>query len=112
LAHFFEAVAAHHDLDELPHGPLFGAERSAYVSPLNASGLSDLHIETHDIFWRSDTVEPVLQAFLEWGNIAALPQDVQRTIEVTARENLEPYRDGAGYAFPHAVLLGTAVRSR
>jgi ubiquinone/menaquinone biosynthesis C-methylase UbiE len=107
---FFEAVAAHHDSDELPHGPLFGAERNAYVAPLHASGLSDLHFETHDIVWRSDTVEPVLQAFLEWGNITALPQDVQRKIEVTARENLEAYRDGGGYAFPHAVLLGTVVR--
>ena len=108
---FFEAVAAHHDSDELPHGPLFGADRSAYAAPLNASGLSDLHVETHDILWRSDSVDPVLQAFLEWGNIAALPQDVQQKIEVTARENLESYRDGASYAFPHAVLLGTAVRS-
>ncbi len=110
ISAFFEAVAAHHDSDELPHGPLFGAERSAYVAPLNASGLSDLHFETHDILWRSDTVDPVVQAFLEWGNIAALPQDVQQKIEVTARENLESYRDGTGYAFPHAILLGTAVR--
>lgn len=107
---FFEAVAEHHDSDELPHGPLFGAERSAYMAPLNASRLSDLHFETHDILWRSDTVDPVLQAFMEWGNIAALPQEVQQKIEVTARENLEPYRDGGGYAFPHTVLLGTAVR--
>jgi ubiquinone/menaquinone biosynthesis C-methylase UbiE len=107
---FFEAVAAHHDADELPHGPLFGADQSAYVAPLSASGLSDLHFETHDILWRSKTPDPVLQAFLEWGNIAALPQDVQQKIEATAREKLEAYRDGAGYAFPHAVLLGTAVR--
>lgn len=107
---FFEAVAAHHDADELPHGPLFGADRSAYLPPLNASGLSDPHFETHDILWRSETVDPVLQAFLEWGDIAALPKDVQRKIERTACENLEAYRDGAGYAFPHAVLLGTAVK--
>ncbi|MHC5022448.1 MAG: class I SAM-dependent methyltransferase [Planctomycetota bacterium] len=107
---FFEAVAAHHDSDELPHGPLFGAERSAYVAPLKASGLGEAHFETHDILWRSETIDPVLQAFLEWGNIAALPRDVQQKIEVTARENLESYRDGGGYAFPHAVLLGAAVR--
>jgi ubiquinone/menaquinone biosynthesis C-methylase UbiE len=108
---FFEAVAAHHDSDELPHGPLFGAERSAYVPLLEESGLGDLHFETHDIVWRSDTVDPVLQAFLEWGNIAALPQDVQQNIECTARENLESYRDGGRYAFPHTVLLGTAAKS-
>jgi SAM-dependent methyltransferase len=107
---FFEAVAQHHDSDDLPHGPLFGAERSAYVAPLNASGLNDLRFENHDILWRSDTVDPVLQAFLEWGHIAALPKDVQQKIELTARENLEAYRDGGGYAFPHAVLLGTASK--
>jgi len=109
---FFEAVEAHHDSDELPHGPLFGAQRSAYLEPLIASGLSDLHFETHDILWRSTNIDPVLQAFLEWGNIAALPRDVQKKIEVTAREKLEAYSHRDGYAFPHAVLLGTAVKPR
>jgi SAM-dependent methyltransferase len=107
---FFEAVAAHHDLEDLPHGPLFGAEQIAYESLLAASGLSDLHFESHDILWRSDAVDPVLQAFLEWGNIAALPKDVQQKIEVTACEKLESHRDGGGYGFPHAVLLGTASK--
>lgn len=112
ISTFFEAVAAHHDSDELPHGPLFGADRSAYEAPMKESGLSDLRFESHDILWRTDTVEPVLQAFLQWGNIAALPQDVQQKIEITARENLEAFRDGCGYAFPHVVLLGTAVKLR
>ena len=109
---FFEAVEAHHDSDKLPHGPLFGAQRSAFVAPLIASGLSDSHFETHDIMWRSSNIDPVLQAFLEWGNIAALPGEVQQKIEVTAREKLEAYSDGDGYAFPHAVLVGTAVKPR
>jgi SAM-dependent methyltransferase len=108
---FFEAVTAHHDLEELPHGPLFGAERSAYVPPLSASGLIDVEFATHDIVWRCSTVEPVLQAFLEWGDIGALPPDVQAKIEATARDNLERYRDDGSYAFPHAVLLGTASKA-
>jgi ubiquinone/menaquinone biosynthesis C-methylase UbiE len=108
---FFEAVAAHHDADELPSGPLFGADRDAYLPPLKASGLSEVRFETHDILWRSKTVDPVLQAFLEWGNIAALPGDVQKKIRATAIENLSKYRDGDGYAFPHAILLGTAIKS-
>jgi len=107
---FFEAVAAHHEMDELPHGPLFGVDQSAYLPPLNASGLVDLRFETHNILWRSDSVDPVLQAFMEWGNIAALPQDVQRKIEDSSRKNLGSFRDGSGFAFPHAVLLGAAMK--
>jgi ubiquinone/menaquinone biosynthesis C-methylase UbiE len=107
---FFEAVAAHHDLEDLPHGPLFGADRTAYVDPLSASGLANVAFETHEVVWRSEGVEPVLRAFMEWGNIAALESEVQARIEATARENLGLHRDGAGYAFPHAVLLGTAVK--
>ncbi len=42
----------------------------------------------------------------------AFSSDPQQKIETTARENLETYWDGEGYAFPHAVLLGTAVRPR
>ena len=107
---FFDAVAKHHDMDDLPHGPLFGAERSAYIPPLNTSGLTDTHFATHDIVWQSDTLDPVVQAFLEWGNIARLSEDIQKKIEATARENLRSYRHEAGYAFPHTVLLGIAKK--
>jgi ubiquinone/menaquinone biosynthesis C-methylase UbiE len=105
---FFEAVGQHHDLGELPHGPLFGADRAAYEGPLDASGLATLRFETHEIRWRSQTVEPILRAFMAWGNIAALAKDVYTSIEATARAKLEIYRDGTGYAFPHVVLLGVA----
>jgi len=47
---------------------------------------------------------------MEWGNIAALPRDVQEKIDATAREKLGAYCDGASCAFPHAVLLGTAAK--
>ncbi|MHC5004416.1 MAG: class I SAM-dependent methyltransferase [Planctomycetota bacterium] len=107
---FFEAVAAHHDLEALPHGPLFGVDRTAYEPPLEASGLHDVRFETREIRWESDSVEPVVQAFMEWGNIDALPEDVRRSIAATARENLEAYREGSTYSFPHVVLLGVASK--
>ena len=99
---------AHH-LDRLEGWDSLGQKRPDAGLEL---GVVDLQIPAVGILfrWRSDAADPVLQAFLEWGNIAALPQDVQEKIEVTARENLESYRDGGGYAFPHAVLLGTAVK--
>ena len=107
---FFGAVASHHDIAELPHGPLFGADESAYESPLTAIGFTDLQFKNHTILWKSDTIDPVLQAFLEWGNISALPQDIQQKIEATARENLESYKTAEGYTFPHEILLGSAKK--
>ena len=105
---FFDAVAAHHDMDDLPHGPLFGAESSAYLAPLRAAGLTDVGFETRAIVWRSADVDTVLRAFLEWGNTEVLPEGVRRRIADTARENLEQFKDRDGYAFPHAVLVGRA----
>ena len=42
--------------------------------------------------------------------MAALPQEVQDNIRATTRENLAPYRQEEGYAFPHEVLLGSATK--
>jgi hypothetical protein len=43
--------------------------------------------------------------------MAALPQEMRDKIEVTTRENLEPYEKDGGYSFPHEVLLGSATKS-
>jgi len=107
---FFGAVQAHYTLDELPHGPLFGVtERSVYEPMLTAAGLTDCQLSTHGVVWRSEGLEPILRGFWEWGNIAALPQDVQGRIEATTRENAEAYEQDGRFAFPHSILLGSAV---
>ena len=109
---FFAAVEAHHTLDELPHGPLFGVtDRSVYEALLAGSGLEGFHLDTHDIVWRSDSLDPILRGLWDWGNLAALPRDVQDKIEATTRENARPYEDGAGFSFPHTVLVGRAAKS-
>ena len=103
---FFDAVQAHYTLDELPHGPLFGVtERSVYETMLTAASLTDCQLSTHDVVWRSEGLEPVLRGFWEWGNIAALPQDLQDKIEATTRENAEVYEKDGRFAFPHTILL-------
>jgi len=108
---FFAAVEAHHTVDELPHGPLFGVtERSVYEPMLTAAGLTDCQLGTQDVVWRSEGLEPILRGFWDWGHLAALPQDVQARIEATTRENARAYEEDGGFAFPHSILIGSAVK--
>lgn len=61
---FFGAVEAHHDLAELPHGPLFGVvDRSVFESMLEKSGLEIRQFEVHETKWKTDSLDPVLQGF-------------------------------------------------
>jgi len=109
---FFGAVEAHHDLEELPHGPLFGVtERSVYEPLLTGAGLSDCNLSIHQVTWRTDSLSPVLRGFWDWGNMALLPSETQRKIEETARENARPYGQNGGFAFPHTVLLGSVRKA-
>ncbi len=108
---FFAAVQEHHDLDELPHGPLFGmTDRNVYQAMLTAGGLANCRLNTEEVVWRSKTLEPILAGFWKWGNMAALPREVQDKIEKTTRENAKPYERDGQFAFPHSVLFGTAEK--
>ncbi len=108
---FFGAVEAHHDLEELPHGPLFGVtEGSVYEPLLMGAGLADCSLSIHKVTWRTDSLSPVLRGFWDWGNMASLPSETQQKIEETTRENAKPYEQNGGYAFPHTVLLGSAQK--
>jgi SAM-dependent methyltransferase len=109
---FFGAVEAHHDLDELPHAPLFGVtERSVYGPLLKGAGLDDCDLSIHEVTWRTDSLSPVLRGFWDWGNMASLPSETQQKIEEATRENAKPYERSGGYAFPHTVLLGSARKA-
>ncbi len=109
---FFGAVQAHHDLAELPHGPLFGiTERSVYEQMLTQAGLEGCQLAAHAVTWRTDSMEPVLRGFWDWGNLAALPSETQAKIEATTRENAQPYEQDGQFVFPHTALLGSALKS-
>ena len=111
LGAFFAAVEMYHDLGELPHGPLFGVtDLSMYESMLGAGGLADLKFDFRPIIWRTRSLDPVVEACWTWGNLVALPQDVQDKIDAATRERLKPFAADDGYAFPHEVLLGCATR--
>ena len=111
LGAFFMAVEAHHSLEALPHGPLFGVtDRDVYEPMIAAAGLADLQLDLREVVWRSPTFEPVLQGFWAWGNMAELPQELQDRIAATTRENARPFERDGQFLFPHSILLGRAVK--
>lgn len=109
---FFGAVEANMDLEELPHGPLFGVvDEEVYEPLLTGAGLGDCTLSLHDVRWRTDSLAPVLRGFWDWGNMATLPSETQQKIEQATRENAKPYERDGGYNFPHTVLLGSARKT-
>ena len=112
IAAFFGAVMAHHDLEELPHGPLFGVtERSVYEPLLTQAALEDCSLSIHEVTWKADSLDPILKGFWDWGNMAALPAEVQTKIEESTRENAQPYEKDGRYTFPHSILFGSALKA-
>lgn len=109
---FFGAVMAHYDLEELPHGPLFGVtERSVFEPLLTQAALEDCQLSIHDVTWKADSLDPILKGFWDWGNMAALPVETQTKIEETTRENAQPYEQDGRYEFPHSILFGSALKA-
>lgn len=109
---FFEAVMAHHDLAELPHGPLFGVtQRSVYEPLMTQAGLTDCRLTMHDVMWEMGSLDPLLQGFWDWGNMSALPLEVQEKIRGTTCENSQAFSKNGMFVFPHTVLLGVASKS-
>jgi SAM-dependent methyltransferase len=108
---FFGAVEAHHDIAELPHGPLFGVtEHGVYEPLLTQAGLEDCQLTTHDVTWITESLDSVLRGFWDFGNMAALPSEIQEKIRETTRENAQPYKQDGQYVLPHTALLVTALR--
>ena len=107
---FFAAVGAHHSIDELPHGPLFGVtDLDVHSAMLKAGGLENPEFEFRKFIWQVETPDPVYDSFRVWGNIDALPPETQKRIKETTYENLEAFRSDSGYSFPHEVLIAKAV---
>jgi ubiquinone/menaquinone biosynthesis C-methylase UbiE len=109
---FFAAVQAHHELQALPQGPLFGVtDHAAFKALTDGAGLGEFDLRRHEIAWRMKTVDPLLAGLCEWGNIGALPRHIQERIDQTTRSNALAYQQQGGFVFPHSVLVGAAARA-
>jgi SAM-dependent methyltransferase len=108
---FFGAVEAHLDLGELPHGPLFGVtERSVYEPMLKQAGLDRCQLQVHQVKWETESLDPVIRGFWDWGNMASMPKALQDKIEASTRENAQLYEENGRFTFPHSALVGSAVK--
>ena len=108
---FFAAVQAHHTIEALPQGPLFGVtDPAVYEGLAHEAGLQGLQLTKHDVSWEMDRLDPLLRGLCDWGNIAALPRPVQDRIEATTRTNAAAYQRSGRFVFPHSVLLGVMTK--
>ena len=107
---FFGAVVAHFELGELPHGPLFGiTEHSVFDKLLTEANLTNCTLSIKELQWNMNNLEPLIEGFWDWGNMNALPTETQQRIKNTTAENSDPFKQVEGYAFPHAILFGSAI---
>lgn len=108
---FFGAVEAHCDAADLPHGPLFGiTDREVYEPMFAKAGMEIGEFMVHETKWKTDSLEPVLQGFWEWGNMSLLPSETQAKIEATTREGAQPFRQDGRFVFPHSALVSSGTK--
>ncbi|MEX0332629.1 MAG: class I SAM-dependent methyltransferase [Puniceicoccaceae bacterium] len=106
---FFEAFTHFQDLGELPHGPLFGVTEFEVFNDLTGKGgLRDLQVEILPTEWRCESLDPVIEGFWTWGNLASLPSELQQKIRDRMIANCQAFKDNDAYVFPHSALVGFA----
>jgi SAM-dependent methyltransferase len=77
---FFAAVQAHHELQALPQGPLFGVtDPAVYKALTDGAGLGDFGLRRHEIAWRMNTIDHLVAGPVGLGNIDALPETYPAT---------------------------------
>jgi len=111
IGEFFASVEEFHNVDELPHGPLFGVtDIEVHRRLLEAGGFNATSFEFHPIAWKSDNPDDVFNAFADWGNLDALPDETAGKIREATLARFENYRAGGAYEFPHSALVASAVK--
>lgn len=111
LGAFFQAFANHHELSELPHGPLFGVtEFETYNRLITNASLKNFKLEKLDIDWNMDSLDPLINGCWDWGNLHLFPEDKQKDIKNDLIKNCESFKKGKGYSFPHSAMIGYAEK--
>ena len=109
---FFEAVAQHHTLEAVPHGPLFGStDRTLFESMMTTVGLTDCHFENQELALRLASLDPFIGSCRDFLGLDDLSRELWHKIEVTARDNAEAHRHGGQFVFTDTVLLGRAIKA-
>ena len=109
---FIDGIAAHHTLDDLPHGPIYlDADRSVYEKLMKDSGFNQFDVQVQQLTLHLDTLEPILIAGWDICDLGELPAETQEKIRSTTREKAESYRTKSGYEFPDTVVTGIAIKT-
>jgi ubiquinone/menaquinone biosynthesis C-methylase UbiE len=107
---FFEAVAAHHSPEAVPHGPLFGCtDQSLFESMLSTAGFSDCRLEIRELPLQLRSLKPLLEGCREFIQMDALPEALQEKIEAATLQNAKAHQRGSVFTFTDTVLLGRAI---
>lgn len=108
---FFPAFSNHHELSELPHGPLFGVtDRETYEPLFSEANLKNFKLTHHKTVWNCSSLQPLIDGWWDWGNLHAFPQDKQDRIKSDFITNCASFSIENGYSFPHSAILGSASK--
>jgi ubiquinone/menaquinone biosynthesis C-methylase UbiE len=108
---FFTAFGNHHELSELPHGPLFGVTDKETFQPfISNANFKDFELTNHKTIWNCSTIQPVIDGWWDWGNLHDFEQEKQDSIKTDFIENCNPFAHDNGYSFPHSAILGLATK--
>lgn len=108
---FFPALSNHHDLADLPHGPLFGVtDIETFLPPISGAGLKDFKLSLHKTVWNCSSLQPVIDGWWIWGNLSLFPKEKQDSIKADFIKNCKSFTHDNGYSFPHSAILGCATK--
>jgi len=111
LGAFFQAFANHHELSELPHGPLFGVtDFDTYNTFVSNSSLKNFNLEKLNMNWNMQSLDPVMNGCWDWGNLNLFPKNKQNDIKKDVIKNCESFKTDNGYSFPHSAMIGYAEK--
>ena len=111
LGAFFQAFGNHHELSELPHGPLFGVtDFDTYNGFVSNASLKNFKLEKLDTKWNMKSLDPLINGCWDWGNLNLFPENKQNDIKNDVIKNCESFKTEDGYSFPHSAMIGYAEK--
>ncbi len=108
---FMEAIEEHANLDDLPHGPLFGmSDFDAFHSMVRGAGFRDSKVTEIDIAWQVGSAAQLLDSFNDWAQMNEYPKSVRDAIENSMREKSKPLEVDGTLTLPNPAILVSATK--